>query len=61
MKDDKMHPSIFFAFKHSHDVALDGFLGQPMFNAHDPSLGLVTKARAWKGVGQECNPRITLF
>jgi len=26
---------------------------------HDHNLGLATKARAWKGVGQECNLRIT--
>jgi hypothetical protein len=26
---------------------------------HDLSLGLVTKARAWKGAGQKCNPGIT--
>jgi hypothetical protein len=24
---------------------------------HNPSLGLATKAKAWKGAGQECNPR----
>jgi hypothetical protein len=29
------------------------------FQCHNPSLGLVTKARAWKGVGQKCNLRIT--
>jgi hypothetical protein len=26
---------------------------------HDPNLGLVTKAKTWKGAGQKCNPRIT--
>jgi hypothetical protein len=30
-----------------------------MLLCHDLSLGLVTKARAWKGAGQKCNPRIT--
>jgi len=25
---------------------------------HDPSLRLATKARAWKGVAQECNPGV---
>jgi hypothetical protein len=31
------------------------------YSCHDPSLGLglTTKARAWKGVDWECNPRIT--
>jgi hypothetical protein len=27
---------------------------------HNPSLGFVTKARPWKGVGQECTLGITL-
>jgi hypothetical protein len=61
MKDDKMHFLIFFAFKHSHDAAFNGFLGQTHVQCHDPSLGLAIKARAWKGVGRECNPRVTLF
>jgi len=26
---------------------------------HDPCFGLVTKARAWKGVSQKCNPCVT--
>jgi hypothetical protein len=26
---------------------------------HDPNFGFATKAKAWKSVGQECNPRIT--
>jgi hypothetical protein len=26
---------------------------------HNPSIGFVTKAKAWKGVGQKCNPGIT--
>ncbi len=26
---------------------------------HDPNLGLVTKARAWKGAGWTCNLGIT--
>jgi hypothetical protein len=25
----------------------------------DPNLRLMTRARAWKGVGQNCNPRVT--
>jgi hypothetical protein len=29
------------------------------YSCHDPSLGLVTKTRAWKGVGWNCNPRVT--
>jgi hypothetical protein len=29
------------------------------FWCHDPSLGLMTKARAWKGVGWEFNLGIT--
>jgi hypothetical protein len=33
---------------------LDGFE-----QCHNPNLGLVTKARTWKGAGQECNPRVT--
>jgi hypothetical protein len=28
-------------------------------SCHNPNLGLVTKARACKGVGQEGNPRVT--
>jgi hypothetical protein len=28
-------------------------------NCHNPNLGLVTKVRAWKGVGRECNPKVT--
>jgi hypothetical protein len=26
---------------------------------HDPSLGFITKTRACKGAGQECNPQVT--
>ncbi len=26
---------------------------------HDPSFGFMTKARAWKGAGKECNMIIT--
>jgi len=28
-------------------------------NCHGPNIGLVTKVRAWKGVGQECNLGVT--
>jgi hypothetical protein len=28
-------------------------------SCHNPNLALVTKARAWKGVGQKCNLKIT--
>jgi len=28
---------------------------------HDPNLRLVTKIRAWKSAGQECNPGVTLI
>ncbi len=28
-------------------------------NCHNPSLGHVTKVRAWKGAGRECNPEVT--
>jgi hypothetical protein len=26
---------------------------------HNPNLGLITKAKAWKGAGQKCKPRVT--
>ncbi len=26
------------------------------YECHDLNLGLVTKAKAWKGVGRKCNP-----
>jgi hypothetical protein len=29
------------------------------FGYHDPSLGLVTKAKAWKGACQKCNLGVT--
>jgi hypothetical protein len=38
MRDDKMHPLIFFAFKYSHDVAFMGFLAKPMFGVNKPLL-----------------------
>jgi len=28
-------------------------------SCHDPSLGLTTKAKTYKGAGQEGNPRVT--
>ncbi len=28
---------------------------------HNFNLGLATKAKAWKGVGQKCNPIITFL
>jgi len=28
-------------------------------NCHDPNLGLMTKARAWKGAGQKCTQEVT--
>ncbi len=30
-------------------------------NYHDFNLGFTTKARAWKGVGRECNPGAHTF
>ncbi len=30
-----------------------------VFGCHDPSFGLTTKARAWKGAGRKCNLGIT--
>ncbi len=28
---------------------------------HNPNLGLATKVKAWKGVGQECNAIVTFL
>jgi hypothetical protein len=32
---------------------------RPQFMCHNPNLGLTTKARAYKGAGQEGSPRVT--
>ncbi len=29
----------------------------PCYKCHDPNLGLMAKAKAWKGAGRKCNPR----
>jgi hypothetical protein len=36
-----------------------GFDMRATLICHDPNFGFVTKVRAWKGVGQECNLKVT--
>jgi hypothetical protein len=49
-KDEKL-PLVFHEINKENrglELALEGF------KCHDPSLGLKTKANAWKGASQEC-------